>query len=252
MPAKVTTVPEDNRILFYERDREAFGFLSNFHLAPVVIDSEIWPTVEHYYQAQKSIDPVYRQAIREAASPGRAKRLGASPTAPRRVSRQSWFRRNNKAWRADWQEVRLEVMRRAVRAKFAQNRDLAELLLTTGTAELLEDSAIDPFWGAGPNGRGENWLGRVLMEVREELATREPPWRGLLGAAREWEGTMLSAEAKFGWDCPESPDGVCHYFSKEGKVKLADGRSVRVPANHDATNESQEWCIYCKEPKERK
>ena len=38
MPAKVATMPEDNRILFYERDREAFGFLSNFHLAPVVID----------------------------------------------------------------------------------------------------------------------------------------------------------------------------------------------------------------------
>ena len=135
-------------------------------------------------------------------------------------------------------------MRRAVRAKFVQNRDLAELLLTTGTAELLEDSATDPFWGVGPNGRGENWLGRVLMEVREELAASGPPWRGLLGAAREWEGTMLSAEAKFGWDCPESPDGVCHYFSKEGKVKLADGRSVRVPANHDATNESQEQPIH--------
>jgi ribA/ribD-fused uncharacterized protein len=243
MQSKMTTAPEDNRILFYKRDREAFGFLSNFHSAPVAIDGEVWPTVEHYYQAQKSIDPAYRQAIREAVTPGRAKRLGASPTAPRRQSRQSWFRRNKTALRADWQEARLEVMRRAVRAKFLQNRDLAELLLATGTAELLEDSATDSFWGVGPDGRGLNGLGRVLMEVREELA-----------AAREREGNMPSAKEQweFGWDCPESPDGVCHYFSKEGKVELADGRSVPVPANHDATNESQEWCIFCKEPKERK
>lgn len=169
MSAAAQTLPEDYRVLFYSRDRPAFGFLSNFHPAVIQLDGETWPTVEHYYQAQKSSNPAYRQAIREAPSPGRAKRLGAAPEAPQRGARQSWFRRNGAAPRPDWHEAKLGVMRRAVRAKFAQHPDLAALLLATGAAELVEDAPSDSFWGVGPNGQGTNWLGRILMEVRAQL-----------------------------------------------------------------------------------
>jgi ribA/ribD-fused uncharacterized protein len=162
-------LPADNRVLFFARDRGLFGFLSNFHPAPLELDGEAWATVEHYYQAQKSFDPAYRQAIREAVTPGKAKRLSASPHAPRRVSQQSWFRRNAAEPRADWQEAKLGIMRRAVLAKFTQNADLAELLRATGSAELIEDSPFDLFWGCGLDGQGANWLGRLLMEMREQL-----------------------------------------------------------------------------------
>jgi ribA/ribD-fused uncharacterized protein len=159
-------LPGDNRILFFARDREAFDFLSNFHPAPILLDGETWPTVEHFYQAQKSADPAYRDATRHAGTPGRAKRLAAQPTAPRRVSQQSWFRTHGVLPRPDWHEVKLEIMRRAVAAKFGQHQDLARLLLTTGDAELVEDSPTEPYWGTGPDGSGLNWLGRVLTEVR--------------------------------------------------------------------------------------
>lgn len=168
------TLPTDGRILFYRRDRQAFGFLSNFHPSPITIDGETWPTVEHYYQAQKSLDPEYRRAVRQAVTPGQAKRLGATPGGPRRLTQQSWFRRHGQQPRPDWAAVKLNAMRTAVRAKFTQNRKLAESLSATGTAELVEDSATDAFWGAGADGRGENWLGRVLMEVRQDLAGRQP------------------------------------------------------------------------------
>jgi len=166
-------IPEDNRILYFGRDREQFGFLSHFHPAAIGLDGEVWPTVEHYYQFQKSPEPAYRQAIREARTPGMAKRLAAPPQAPRRVSAQSWFRKNGVPPRPDWHEVKLGIMRRADRAKFTQHRDLAERLLATGEAELVEDSSSEPFWGVGPEGRGGNWAGRVLMEIREELRGRE-------------------------------------------------------------------------------
>jgi ribA/ribD-fused uncharacterized protein len=169
MTPTTLVIPADNRILYFRRDRGLFGFLSHFHPAPVVLDGETWPTVEHYYQAQKSLDPAYRQAIREATSPGHAKRLAAPPGAPRRVSQQSWFRKHG-AWpRPDWHEVKLGLMRRADLAKFVQHPDLAERLRATGDAELIEDSPTEPFWGIGPDGLGLNWAGRVLMEVREAL-----------------------------------------------------------------------------------
>src|SRR4051812_27900035 len=120
MPNPETAIPADNRILYYGRDRAAFGFLSHFHPAPVVLDGVTWPTVEHYYQAQKSADPAYREAIRTAVSPGIAKRLAAQPTAPRRASGQSWFRKNNALPRPDWHDAKLDIMRRADLAKFTQ------------------------------------------------------------------------------------------------------------------------------------
>lgn len=162
-------VPPDNRILYFGRDREAFRFLSHFHVSPILLDGERWRTVEHYYQAQKSTNPDYVAAIRAAVHPGLAKRLAAHPSAPRRISQGSWFRRNGEQPRADWHDVKLDVMRRADRVKFEQNPDLAELLLATGDAELVEDAPGEPFWGIGPDGVGLNWAGRVLMEVRAQL-----------------------------------------------------------------------------------
>jgi len=162
-------IPPDNRVLYFGRDRTEFSFLSHFYPSPIVLDGEVWPTVEHYYQAQKSDDPEYKAAIRAAARPGLAKRLAAQPSAPRRISGDSWFRKNGKQPRADWHDVKLAIMRRADNAKFEQNAHIAALLLATGDAELIEDSPSEPFWGVGPDGQGLNWAGRVLMEVRDRL-----------------------------------------------------------------------------------
>ena len=166
----MNSIPEDGRILFFRRDREAFGFLSNFHPSPIVLDGMPWPTVEHYCQAQKSFSPVYRKAIRDASSPGHAKRLGTDPSLPRSRSKGSWFRSHQSTYRKDWPDVKLEAMRRAVLAKFQQNSPLARLLLDTGDAVIVEDSASDSFWGIGSDEQGQNWLGRLLVEVRAELA----------------------------------------------------------------------------------
>ncbi len=60
-------------------------------------------------------------------------------------------------------------MRDLVRQKFLKHRDLAEMLFATGSAELIEENSWgDTFWGVC-EGEGENRLGRVLMEVRDEL-----------------------------------------------------------------------------------
>jgi ribA/ribD-fused uncharacterized protein len=169
----VPPIPADGQILYFSRDRDAFGFLSHFHPSPISLDEEVWPTVEHFYQAQKSDHPDYRAAVLAAETPGIAKRLAAQPMAPRRLAQKSWFRKNGIMPRADWHEAKLDIMRRADHAKFSQHPDLATLLLATGEAMLIEDSPSEPFWGTGPDGQGYNWAGRVIMEVRDRL--REIP-----------------------------------------------------------------------------
>ncbi len=73
------------------------------------------------------------------------------------------------AMRADWEAVKVSVMRRALTAKFTQSPALTELLRATRPHPLVQVKAHDAFWGTGPDGRGLNMLGRLLMQLRETL-----------------------------------------------------------------------------------
>ena len=139
-------------IRFY-RTGDAFGCFSNFSKHPIDIDV-IWPTSEHYFQAQKFLDAAFREAIRQEPSPMVAARMG-----------------RNRDWplRPDWNAVKDDVMRTAIRAKVAQHKDVRETLLSTGDAEIVEHTANDSYWADGGDGSGKNMLGRILMEVRSEV-----------------------------------------------------------------------------------
>lgn len=127
-----------------------FGFLSNFYESSIWVDGERYATVEHAYQAAKANDPTTKKMIRDARTPYVAKRLGKSVVLP-----------------ADWDTKRIEVMRALLAKKF-ENPLLRSLLLATEDAELVEGNAWgDRFWGVC-RGDGQNWLGRLLMEVRKE------------------------------------------------------------------------------------
>lgn len=142
-----------NEVQFYSVADE-YGCFSNSAPYPIRLRGVTWPTVEHYFQAQKFAGTEHKQAIRRAKSPAIAARLGRS----RRVR-----------LRRDWESVKVAVMREAVLAKFQQHPDLLALLLATGNARLVEHTERDDYWGDGGKGSGANMLGRILMQVRDEL-----------------------------------------------------------------------------------
>jgi ribA/ribD-fused uncharacterized protein len=144
-------------IRFYSTIAE-YGQFSNFAPFPFELDGQEWPTSEHYFQAQKFEIAEYRERIRTAASPMLAARLGRSRKVPIRT---------------DWEAVKLDVMRKAVGQKFRTHPALAALLLSTGDEQLIEAAPRDYFWGAGAKGTGLNWLGKILMELREEIRAEE-------------------------------------------------------------------------------
>lgn len=151
-------MPEETRIGFYSRGT-AHGFLSNFERASQVVDGVRYKSNEHYYQAQKALGTAEKGWITNAPSPWAAMRAGRA-LRPQEM-------------RPDWEQVKLDIMLKGLRAKFGQNPDLAAKLLATGDAYLFEDSPTDSFWGAakvtsdGPD--GANHLGRLLMQVRTEI-----------------------------------------------------------------------------------
>lgn len=146
-------MPSDNVIRFNSKSVE-YGWLSNFHEASMQIHGLEWPTVEHFFQAQKFISLEYGGLIRMAPTAAGAKKMGRS---------------RDYAIRNDWNTHRVVVMKTAIDAKFLQNADLRELLILTHPLKLAESSRFDRFWAVGANDVGMNMLGTIIMELRSRL-----------------------------------------------------------------------------------
>ncbi len=145
-------------IYFYKLG-DPYGCFSNFSPHWIEVAGLDWPTVEHFYQAQKFIGTESADVIpqiRAAATPSEAAKMGRDP---------------NLHLRSDWEAVKRSIMAEAVWIKFSTHPELANVLLHTGNEELVEDSPIDYYWGCGADRTGQNELGKVLMETRDRLRT---------------------------------------------------------------------------------
>ncbi|WP_310414589.1 NADAR family protein [Chamaesiphon sp. OTE_8_metabat_110] len=141
--------------IYFYTDRETpYGCFSNFSKHGFVMDKLWWYTTEHYFQAQKFINTPYLEQIRSIRTPNDAAKMGRKRTLP---------------LRSDWEQVKDEIMLRAVLCKFQIHLDLREILLGTGDEEIVENAPNDYYWGCGKDGTGKNQLGLTLMQVRETL-----------------------------------------------------------------------------------
>lgn len=131
-------------------------YLSNFFPASFVWNNTLWPNAEVAYQAAKATSAEDALSFMSLTA-GQAKRHGREIKI-----------------REDWDEVKFDLMRDIVRAKFVQNPELRDKLLATGTSHIEEgNNHNDRIWGVCPPGssQGQNWLGKILMEIREDLRT---------------------------------------------------------------------------------
>lgn len=181
-----------NKIKFH-KEYEEWGEFSNFFSKNIKIKAAIpskltvngepatdsvwltpelnWPTSEHLFQAMKFSEKGKENLAVDVSKISTAKDARKFP---------------GKRYRSDWHSgtppYKVRVMRYVVRKKFSQNDVVKDVLLRTNNDILIEDTQIatsydDPFWGNGWSGVGENWLGRILEEIRAELKTsdRIPP-----------------------------------------------------------------------------
>jgi ribA/ribD-fused uncharacterized protein len=154
-----------------ERFQGRWYFLSNFYPCEIKHQGITYPSVEHFYVAMKSNNDQFingkyytsidfREMIAKIKEPGVVKKLGQKIKV-----------------RKDWDEKKLEFMNLAIREKFVD--DLAERLLETGSMSIVEGNFWhDNFWGQCScdkcHGKGKNNLGKILMNVRDELRGNKP------------------------------------------------------------------------------
>lgn len=153
---------QDDSIKFYRANEKPYGAFSNLFRRPVIFEDVTYPTAEHAYQAGKAAKPAVRDWILAAPSPSLA--------AMAAHGLYSWDVVPN------WAEIKFDRMRRVLRAKFSQHPDLANLLISTAPARLVEagrvNNAVNRLWGE-VEGRGQNKLGVMLMELRSQLISEQ-------------------------------------------------------------------------------
>lgn len=178
-----------NEIYFYDptiktAQKRGYGedyiWCSNFYDSPITINGELWPTAEHYFQSMKFRSPnaseksiEYSNIIKIANTPSKVFTLGQQKKARwgGKLSRTDSRELNDiieeySDVRVDWNwwnGARIDVMIRALLAKFRQHPDLLQKLIDIPDDYLLvEHIKRDKFWADGLDGSGKNYLGRIL------------------------------------------------------------------------------------------
>ncbi len=138
-------------IFFYEHDYYIFSNFSSFTLE---WKGHLYMTSEHAYHTEKFENEEMKEAIRNTRSAHEAFKYAEV---------------NKDKRRKDWDDIKLGIMKEILHKKVEQHPYVKKKLLASGDRQLIEDSWRDDFWGWGPNKNGANHLGKLWMEVREEV-----------------------------------------------------------------------------------
>ncbi|MGB2926416.1 MAG: NADAR family protein [Limnothrix sp.] len=145
------------KVIYFYKAYDPYGCFSNFSPHPIQQNGHHWPTVEHFYQAQKfasTADAAIIPKIHQAPTPEAAAAIGRSTQySPRH----------------DWPDIKQDIMWQGLLSKFSSHADIAQILINTENATIIENSPVDYYWGCGADGKGHNHLGKLLMAVREIL-----------------------------------------------------------------------------------
>lgn len=132
-----------------------YQWLSNFHKCKILYEGLEYTSTEHAYMAAKVTDQAIRLQIQALPTSREARNFGQTVTL-----------------REGWEDLKFGVMLEVNRRKYFDTPYLGERLLATGDAYLCEGTTWgDRYWGVDPVGsdNGQNNLGKILMQIREEL-----------------------------------------------------------------------------------
>ena len=165
------------RVCFYEQD---FYVLSNFSAFKVKMGPYWFDTSEQAYHWRRFYLRGTPTADRIAAD---IKHANSAHDAFKIAQESKRFQVDN------WDNIKVDEMREILRAKADQHEYVRRKLLATGNRELVENSWRDDYWGWGPNHDGQNMLGKLWMEVRDEI-------NAAIGIAARSDGTPKSGPAE--------------------------------------------------------
>lgn len=143
-------------ILFYGHHSGEYKCFSNFYPVSFNLNNFNWSTSEQAFMSFKDPSMSYQKKIKNAINPYDAKKIGRLANLV-----------------PNWDQIKFEIMLKVLFAKFDQNPEIKEILLSTGNLQIHED-CNDKWWGGGPNyPQGKDLLGKALIKTRNKLREKE-------------------------------------------------------------------------------
>lgn len=204
-------------IRFHNQRDFPWGCLSNFYPAPIIVAGKSYPTSEHFFQSLKFFgkSPELMETIRTTDDPGVAAEMGRDREHP---------------IRADWEQVKEDIMFHALVAKYSQHPLLLYALMQTKYTMIVEWHHKDKYWASGSDFlEGQNRLGILLMQVREQFRNASD---GLLLESEN----MLAANAKRSAEpqsCPDLPPKLEATRQRVAKIIATTKERPFVPGKYE-------------------
>ena len=192
--------------------RDKYAFLSNMYSCKIHYDGEMFPCVETAFQYAKTRDASLFTNDRGFFVNGFvARKIGRSVTLP-------------KSWDTD----RLSVMYELLEDKFLHNEGLREALKNTGDRWIQEDNTWgDTFWGVC-NGKGQNMLGKMIMEIRQTIQNEDRKEKKVIVVgSRTFDNYQLLEKRLDFYFANIKPTIVC------GEAKGADALGKKYAESHN-------------------
>ena len=146
-------------VVFGENERtDKYDFLCNSYMCGFKLRGKEWKSMVHWFEASKFRGRLEEEDVRTAMDTDSA------------IDIASHIPNVNK----EFESVKKKVMLEGLLAKFKQNEDLKEQLLSTGNSVIIFSSK-DEYWGCGKEMQGKNFLGRILMDVRSKILQEQIP-----------------------------------------------------------------------------
>lgn len=147
----------EGNIFFYPPEYYVFDNFSSFQ---VEYKGKVYPTSEHAYQSSKFVnsDSELAERIKNSKSAHEAFKLAEA---------------NKDKKERNWDEIKLKIMKEILICKVTQHEYVMKKLLQSEDRVIVEDSWRDSYWGWGEDRKGENMLGKLWMEVRNEIRNKE-------------------------------------------------------------------------------
>lgn len=202
---------------FYRANEKPYGAFSNLYRREIVLGGVTYPTVEHAYQSLKPRDARVRDWLLGAPAPSlvalAAHVLPSDEPDPTMVMGRVADSLLGFHTRPGWSRLRYPWMMVCLRAKLEQHEEVRQLLLSTDACRIVEAGKIDDEagrrWGI-VNGRGHNYLGRMLMLGRAEFggpAYSDDDLEARFEAGRE--ELYVATGIKFQYVSPATADRPC-------------------------------------------
>ena len=201
--------------------KDEYAFLSNMYSCPVKYDGETFPCVETAFQFMKCVTDSDREQFINSNG------YWVNGYAARSIGRKVKLR-------DDWNEVKVDIMKELLEDKFYHNEKFREGLKLTGKIEIVEDNDWgDTFWGQC-KGKGENMLGKLLMEIRADIQKMDGyPIKVIVAGSRSFDNyELLKEKLDYYLKNIKSPVIV------SGKARGADTLGERYAVEHNLPGES--------------